>query len=173
MMRKPIALIGFMACGKTTVGTLLAAKLGAPFHDLDTFIVDKIRMPIADIFDSYGEAHFRRLEAHFLRVLSGEHDIVLSTGGGVITTTQNIAELRRHFTVVYLYITPVDVLERTRGDTTRPLLKSRHKAGKICSLYAARLKAYQAAAHITVNGRMPADNVVDQIICKLTKEGYL
>lgn len=173
MMQKPIALIGFMACGKTTVGALLAKTLGVPFHDLDTFIVDKIHMPIAEIFDSYGEAHFRRLEAHFLRVLSGERQIVLSTGGGVITTARNIEELRRHFTVVYLYITPVDVLERTRNDTTRPLLKSRHKAKRVCALYRERLRAYRSAAHIIVNARMPADQVVGQICARLTQEGYL
>ncbi len=172
-MRNPIALIGFMACGKTTIGTLLSGKLGVPFHDLDAFITEKIKMPITDIFDSYGEAHFRRLEAHFLRVLSGEKNIVLSTGGGVITTPENISELRRHFTVVYLYVTPVDVMDRTGNDTTRPLLKSKNKAQKLCALYKERLEDYERAAHIIVNARMDADNVVKQIIYKLQKQRLL
>ncbi len=83
-MSKPLSvyLCGFMGCGKSHIGRQLAAALGRRFIDLDRYIVNAEGMTIPEIFDKYGEPHFRKLEAKYIRELSGGR--IVATGGGAL-----------------------------------------------------------------------------------------
>lgn len=117
-----ICLIGFMGCGKTTVGKVLAERLGWEWTDLDAYIVQKAGKPISAIFAEEGEESFRKLEARCLEeILNRPNKGVISTGGGVIMTPINRQRLQQVKTVYLNY--PFEVLyNRISGDLERPLV---------------------------------------------------
>lgn len=118
-----IILVGFMACGKTTIGKALAEKIGYAFTDTDTLIEAQAGMSIPDIFASLGEGHFRKYEADVCQMLLKHQDgSVLSTGGGIIVNANNRALLRKAGKVIYLTVTPAQVMERVTDYTTRPMI---------------------------------------------------
>ena len=89
-MNMKISLIGFMGCGKTTVGRLLSKRLGIPFFDLDELVVEREGMSIPEIFKKKGERVFRKLESQVLKELLLKNiSFVLSTGGGTPTYLNN------------------------------------------------------------------------------------
>ncbi|MFR9189526.1 MAG: shikimate kinase [Anaerotruncus massiliensis (ex Togo et al. 2019)] len=90
-----IILCGFMGCGKTTVGTLLARRLGMEYADLDAEIEAEAGMAIPAIFAEYGEGAFPRPRARAVRALAGRADCVVSTGGGALTYPRNREVLSR------------------------------------------------------------------------------
>jgi shikimate kinase len=119
-----IFLVGLMAVGKTTVGRLLAEELAMPFFDTDRVVEEKAGAEIAWIFDVEGEAGFREREVHVVDELTARCGVVLATGGGVVLREENRRNLAARGTVVYLE-SPIDKLvERTRRDKRRPLLKN-------------------------------------------------
>ncbi len=93
-LTKPIVLVGFMACGKSTLGLSLARALGADFVDLDALVAKRARMPVAEVFARRGEVHFRRLETGALRtnLRAGR---VLAAGGGLVTIAANLRALKQ------------------------------------------------------------------------------
>jgi shikimate dehydrogenase len=116
---KNIALIGMPGCGKSTVGRLLAQKMGRPFTDIDRQIESSAGKKIPQIFAEDGEEVFRQLET---RVLAGEtkkSGMVLATGGGVVTRPENLDLLRQNSLIVYLKRELTDLI--TEG---RPLSKN-------------------------------------------------
>lgn len=146
-----LVLIGFMGCGKTTLGRSLALHSGYTFLDMDAEIERQAGMPITEIFAQCGEARFRELEHSFLQSLSAKENLVLSTGGGIVLNPDNMAILKQFGTVVFLS-PPTDVLlKRLSGDVTRPLVA--HKTpSEILALYKQRLPLYQQYADITLDG---------------------
>ncbi|MFN0037675.1 MAG: shikimate kinase [Saprospiraceae bacterium] len=116
-------LVGFMGCGKTHWGRLLAEKTGLPFLDLDRLLEEKEGKTIAEIFAEIGEAAFRALEHDTLRTLEHFPPTVIATGGGTPCFFDNMGWMNSTGTTVYLK-TPPDVLaERLRNEKeTRPLL---------------------------------------------------
>ena len=118
-----IILTGFMGAGKTTVGKLLAQKLGCPFLDTDQLIQQQAGMSISRIFAEKGEETFRSLETAILKeAWTQEEAWVLSVGGGLPMREENRRLLKRIGAVVYLRVNRDTVLRRLSGDTTRPLL---------------------------------------------------
>ena len=120
-----IYLTGFMGSGKSTVGPLVAQRLGWRFLDLDDVIVEQAGQPIPAIFEEGGEAEFRRRETDALReVAKMSSGAVVATGGGTLTQAENMERARNSGFVVYLQA-PVDVLAgRLRGTAAeRPLLQ--------------------------------------------------
>lgn len=97
-----IVLIGMPGAGKTTVGQLLAQKLGREFVDCDEVLVERAGMPIPDYFAKYGEAGFRQLETALLAELGQKSRLVLATGGGCVTRPENRDLLRQNGTVVWV-----------------------------------------------------------------------
>lgn len=123
-MSKPnIILIGLMAVGKSTVGRLLASMLGYRFLDADQVIEARAGAPIPWIFDCEGETGFRDREQQVLDEVTRESGIVLATGGGAVLRPANRALLKERGIVVLLESSIDRLVDRTRRDTKRPLLR--------------------------------------------------
>lgn len=149
---KNIILIGFMGCGKSTIGRKLEQLLGYPLVDIDHLIEQKAGRPISRIFAERGEGYFRELEAAILQQLSapGSPRRIISTGGGIVTRKRNRQLLKQLGYVVWLQA-PVDViLERTSRNHDRPLLHTGNPREKIEQLLNERLPHYHAAADLEV-----------------------
>ena len=132
-MTPKLILTGFMATGKSSVGPLVARRLGWEFVDVDTVIVAQAGKSIAQIFADHGEAHFRRLESEAVAHLTGDsrrcpqchgpHPGVISTGGGVLLDESNCAALKRAGVIVCLTARPEVVAARVeRSKARRPKL---------------------------------------------------
>ena len=145
---KNIILIGFMACGKSSVGKRLSQALDLEFLDTDELIVQKAGTSISDIFATQGEAAFRAMETECLKDLqkrSGKA-FVLSVGGGLPIREENRRLLEQIGTVVYLKVSAETVFMRVRNDKTRPLLQTPNPRGRIMDLMSARKCFYEDAA---------------------------
>jgi shikimate kinase len=146
-----IFLVGLMGAGKTSIGKLLAKRLGKAFVDSDQEIERSTGVRIPVIFEIEGEAGFREREARMLAELVRGRDIVLATGGGAVLSPQNRALLAQNGTVVYLRAAVADLWKRTRHDKNRPLLKTAEPVAKLEQLYAERDPLYREIADIIVD----------------------
>ncbi len=152
-----LALVGFMAAGKTTVGRRLAQSLGLPFYDTDAAI-ERLHGPIAEIFAREGEPAFRRYESAALRasLLAGKG--VVAVGGGAVLSTANRLLLRRRCLVVHLAVTPKTVMARTRGRHKRPVLGPTPDIDAIRRLMRERAEAYaDSDLCVAADGRPAAE----------------
>jgi shikimate kinase len=162
-----VVLTGFMGSGKTTVGRLLAERLGWTFHDLDDEIERRTGKTVPEIFAQSGEGAFRRQESAALASVLGQHHIVLALGGGAPETFTNqlLLEQTPHTAVVYLKA-PLETLvarcERQAEDsgaTERPLL------GEAKDRFARRHPIYERLArHRVTTTEMEAAEVVSAIL---------
>lgn len=163
-------LIGFMGCGKTTIGKKLADRMGMEQLDTDALIVQEAGMPVTEIFHREGEQGFRLRETKMLESLvrSGRENTVYSTGGGIVMQEENRNLLRRLGTVVLLEITPEEVIRRLGKDITRPLLQGEDRMKKVRTLMARRRKAYEDCADrkIEVSGKTP-EAIMEEILKSL------
>lgn len=156
-------LVGAPGAGKTTVGRLLAERLGLAFRDTDADIEQTAGKEIADIFYSDGEEHFRVLERSAVATALTEHDGVLALGGGAVLAAETRVLLRGH-EVVLLEVGLSAAAERVGLNRTRPVLALNPRA-QLRSLLADRLPLYAEVATRTVgtDGRSPAE-VVDAVL---------
>ncbi len=117
-----IFLTGFMGAGKSTVGPLVAERLGYTFIDLDEAVAERAGQPITVLFET-GEDAFRALESTLLREVSQQDEVVVATGGGALASETNLSLAQRAGVVVYLRVS-VDALAHRLADTAteRPLL---------------------------------------------------
>lgn len=164
-----IVLIGFMGAGKSTVGPLLAARLGWRFLDVDAHLEARTGSTIAELFAARGEAGFRRIEAEALAHLWNERELVLALGGGAIESelTRALLEQSRDVCVVFLrapFPVLVERCENQPGARSRPLLQERQT---LHSRFQSRLRHYENA-HIAVDtdGLRP-QAVADLILSRL------
>ncbi|MDB6148832.1 MAG: aroK [Chthoniobacter sp.] len=139
-------LIGFMGSGKSSIGRLIAGRLGYRFVDTDALVVRRAGQEIVDIFATHGEAHFRDLETAALESLAGEAHCVIATGGGIVVRERNHALLRRLGFVVLLTATEDVIFERVSRNSKRPLLQTANPRATISEMLAARAPLYEAAA---------------------------
>lgn len=162
---------GFMGAGKTTVGRMLAQRLGRPFIDLDDSVEQREGSTVAAIFDARGEDGFREAEHKALEALTGEPDAVVATGGGVVLREDNRSLLRELGTVVHLVVTPAEAMRRLGSAEGRPLLHGRSPEDP-AALLAARTALYAATADHSVDtvGRT-ADEVVNRIVDHIQQHG--
>lgn len=146
-----IALVGFTGAGKTTVGKTLARRYGLPCYDNDEWVEKTERMSIRDIFSSYGESHFRQLEARSIsRLLLTKSIGVLVTGGGAPLDATTRELLLAHAFVVHIAVPIEETLRRLAADTTRPLTQGGDRE-RILALYNERQHLYDFA-HQRVTG---------------------
>ena len=151
--KKNVVLIGFMGCGKTSVGIRLSYRLRRTFLDTDKHIERKQGRSISDIFASDGESVFRQMETDCIKELietAGSVSQIYSTGGGTPVKEENRALLKELGTVIYLKVSPEVVYERLKNDTTRPLLQTENPKARIEELLAARKEAYESAADVII-----------------------
>ena len=100
--KENIVLVGMPGSGKSTVSKVLATRLDRRAYDTDALIVERAGMPIPEIFEKYGEAHFRDLESEIIAELSSESGVIISTGGGAVLRKENIHRLRRNGRIYFL-----------------------------------------------------------------------
>lgn len=161
-MSRPIAvLVGAPGSGKTTVGTLLADRLGLAFRDTDTDVEALTGMTIAELFVDRGEPYFRDLEAEAVRAALESCDGVLSLGGGAVGRAETRDALARHH-VVYLDVDLPEAAKRVGMNTARPLLLGNVRA-TLGKLLDERRPLYESVATVTVatGGRTPEDIAAD------------
>lgn len=163
---KNIILIGFMGCGKTSIGIRLSYRLRRTLIDTDKMIERQQQMSISEIFSRLGEEEFRQMETRCLEQLAGQTSAqIISVGGGLPVREENRRLLKQLGTVVYLRVTPETVCKRLAGDTTRPLLQGEDPEGKVRSLMAERKACYEAAADVILDtDDMDFDAVLEAII---------
>ncbi|MDB5091538.1 MAG: shikimate kinase [Mucilaginibacter sp.] len=122
-----IFLIGFMGCGKTTLGRKLAARLGYEFMDLDQILEAQVGMSIGEYFSTHGEDAFRKLESEVLQHTKYPEHAVVSTGGGLPCFFDNMEWINAHGRSVYIQLSPKTLADRLEYEKTkRPLLRDKH-----------------------------------------------
>lgn len=159
---KSIVLCGFMGCGKSTVGKLLAKTKSYNVVDLDDYIEKEQNMSISKIFELYGEQYFRDLEHNAIKKLSAEKNIVISAGGGTLVFERNVEVCRQNSIVIYLQVSLKSIKKRLKNDTKRPLLQKPNKDEIMQEMYNARNPLYEKASQFVVDGnKLPKDVVAD------------
>lgn len=155
-----IVLIGMPGCGKTTIGKLLADKLGRKFIDIDSCIENQEGCTISQIFE-HGEQLFRRLETEAVLALENEKASVITTGGGIVKNTLNMESLHKNGVIVYID----RKLEDIAGDidiSTRPLLAK--GVQQLEKLHAERHGLYKKFSDITVKNEGLITDVIEEIV---------
>jgi shikimate kinase len=143
-----VVLIGFMGCGKTTLGARLAQMLGLKFVDMDDLIVKKAGCSIPEIFARDGEAGFRHLESAVLDELLTRQHLIISTGGGVVTVPDNIPKLRALGYVIWLDLPEAAIWSRVSRNRSRPLLRTPNPRETVRDLLEKRRPLYAAACDL-------------------------
>ncbi|MEO0768071.1 MAG: shikimate kinase [Cyanobacteria bacterium J06649_4] len=168
MKKTNVYLVGMMGAGKTTIGRKLANRLGYRFLDTDALIEQSTGQTVTDLFAAEGEAGFRAIETQVLSQVSSHTNLVVATGGGIVTQPMNWSYLH-HGVVLWLDV-PVSVLvSRLSGDSTRPLLHGVDLHGKLESLLAERGDRYALAdIRIGYEGKS-VGTTCDRIIAAIEK----
>lgn len=155
MRKANISLIGFRATGKTTVGKILADRLGWRFIDMDDLLSESFGMNISDWVRDHGWESFREAESQLLETLAGQERIVLATGGGAILRATNRETLKRRFFNVWLKASAAVLFHRLAGDPktdfSRPALTSLCLRDEIESTLRERERFYEETADLEMD----------------------
>ena len=164
-MKDNIILIGFMGCGKSSVGIKLSYRLKRTIIDTDKWIEKKQQTTVSEIFAREGEAAFRQMETDCLKeLIETAKGQIISVGGGLPMKEENHELLKKLGRVSYLKITPEAVYERLKGDTTRPLLQVEDPMQRIRELLAYRGPVYEKCADVIIE---VSDKSFDEIIAQI------
>lgn len=157
-----------MGAGKSTVGKVLAKKLGRRFLDADHVVEERCGVKIPVIFEMEGEEGFRKREAQTIRDITAEVDIILATGGGAVLLPENRKALSERGTVIYLHANPIELWHRTRDGDGRPLLKNGDPKKILEDLYTIRDPLYREIAdHVIETGKPSVNQLVNTLIMQL------
>ncbi len=160
-----IFLVGPMGAGKSTIGRLLAHRLGWEFVDLDADIERRCGANIPWIFDVEGEEGFRARESAVLEELSLEDDTVLATGGGAVLAERNREIMHQRGLVVFLKASADQLIKRTARDRNRPLLQVENREQVVRDILQYRLPLYNEVAHLVIEtDGMTPQAVVGRIV---------
>ncbi len=166
--RENIFLIGLMGAGKTTVGRMLARRLGLQFVDSDHEIELRCGVTIPVIFEIEGEAGFRLREEQAIADLTARDGIVLATGGGAVLSENNRRLLAERGTVIYLMGAPEELNRRIGNDRNRPLLAGVDRLERLRALHVLRDPIYRSIADMTVeSGVRSAQTLARELIARL------
>jgi shikimate kinase len=160
-----IVLTGFMCTGKTSVGKLLAEKLGYQFVDTDDLIEQRVGMKISDIFAVYGEPYFRDVETEVVKEVAKKDKFVISTGGGVVLRKVNMDELRKNGIIVNLTAKPETIYNRLKNQPgVRPLLNKPNPMNEIIKLLSQREEYYKNCDLRIETDNFTVEQIVQQIL---------
>ena len=170
---RSLYLIGMMGSGKSSTGRPLAERLGYGFIDADAVIEKVAGSSISEIFERDGENHFRDLETQVLRSISERHSLVVATGGGIVTRSENWGMMHQGI-VIWLDVERRQLLERLRNDSTqRPLLMTADPAETLDEILKQRRPLYdEADLTVVIESESPAvvaDGIL-QLLPKLIKD---
>ena len=148
-----IVLVGFMGCGKSTVGREIGLQLNYSLVDTDVLIEESVGKQISDIFADHGEDHFRSLETDLLGQIHSTnctHQII-STGGGLPVREENRDWIKKLGYVVWLKASVATIMQRTAKSNHRPLLKTDNAKQKVEEMLAVRNPIYNEVADLSIN----------------------
>jgi shikimate kinase len=166
-LERSIVLVGLMGVGKSTVGRRLAARLGLTFVDADAEIEVAAGMTIAEIFERFGEAHFRDGERRVIARLIGGKPGVIATGGGAFMNDTTRALILAHATAVWLDADLDTLAGRVSRRDDRPLLRGKDARAVLGDLAAVRNPVYALAPIHVLSQAAPHETAVEAIIGKL------
>jgi shikimate dehydrogenase len=166
---KRIVFCGFRGTGKTAIGKLVAQQTGLPFLDTDQLIEQKTGRSIPDIFHEDGEERFREVERGVIAELPGA-DVVISTGGGVVTDPANMEHLRRGSVMVVLHA-DIDTIEERLARKPRPPLTGLPLREEIAEMLDRRRQHYQAAADFCIDTSDTTPEAAAGTVARLVREG--
>lgn len=166
---RPIVLVGMMGAGKSAIGRRLAERLGVPFLDADAEIEKAADMTVADIFDSYGEAEFRRLEREVIKRLLRQGPCVLATGGGAWMDPDTRRAVHEIGVSVWLKAGFDLIWERVSRKSHRPLLRTEDPRGTLAALMQARDPIYAQASVTVESTDAPKESMVERVLADLAR----
>ncbi len=158
-----------MGTGKSVVGRKVAGRLGMDFIDMDILIEEKAGITISEIFDRFGEAHFRGLESETVRSLADSENKVIATGGGTIVNPENLSALKILGPVICLTATPETIYQRVRHKAHRPLLEVPDPVGRIGELLYERQPHYANADYHIPTDHGSITKTTDKILAYIDK----
>ena len=159
-----LVLIGFMGCGKSSVGRRLSGLTGHRFVDVDELVTQAAGRSISEIFSERGESYFRDLEQRALEDLVGVCGIVLSTGGGLVLRPANRETLKRIGIVAWLDADAEILFERAMRSGRRPLLQTEDPKGTFDALLSVRRNLYEITADFRVDSSRSSHDDVAQTL---------
>lgn len=156
-----IILIGMPGCGKSTIGSVLAEKLGKPYVDADAEVIRRASISIPEIFEKFGENGFRKLETEVLAEYGKQSGLVIGTGGGCVTKAENYPHLHQNGRIIWL-----------RRDLDKLPIDGRplSQQNKLETMYVARKSLYEQFSDYSVSNNHSIDATISAI---LQKEGYV
>jgi shikimate kinase len=157
-------LVGFMATGKSTFGRMIANRLGMQFIDVDSAIEHQAGMPVTEIFQTFGEAHFRQLERKFIESGHPARGCVVACGGGLVCQPGMLELLREKGVIICLSASEETILARTANRNDRPLLNTENPADRIRRLLAERTPIYQRAGTMVLTENRPFNDVAEHLV---------
>jgi len=166
-----VALIGFMGTGKSSVGIRLAERLKWKFIDTDCRIQERVGMCIPEIFQRYSEEGFRREESKVIQEVAQLNYCVIATGGGVVLREENIQKLRKSSILICLQAEPEVILQRIKGDDSRPLLNQQNPLKIIKKLLDIRGENYRCADFYVDTSHRDLDSIIEEILIYLKSRG--
>lgn len=165
MKDQNIVLVGFMGTGKTTIGRLLAKQMNWTFVDTDTTIEQEQGTVISQLFETLGEAQFRRIETDTLKRVLNARQQVIATGGGAVLAEENCRAMLQDGYVVALIANSSTIIQRVGGDQSRPLLKG-DLHGRVTSLLELRKTAYDFADVKIDTTTQSIEQIIESILTK-------
>lgn len=159
-LKSNIVLIGMPGCGKTTVGKVLAKRLGYKFCDMDSYIQEISKKTIKELFE-HGEENFRDWETKACEELSRCNKTIIASGGGVVKREKNIEILKKSCTILFID-RPVERIINDVDINSRPLLKDGKE--RLYNLYDERYELYKKAADIQILNKGYLRDTIDIII---------
>lgn len=162
-----LMLIGFMGTGKSTVAGKLKQMLQVEQIEMDALIAEEAGMSIPDIFEKFGEAHFRDLETGMLRKFKERKPVIVSCGGGAVLRDENIEIMRGQGKIILLTATPQTIYERVKDNHDRPVLNGNMNVEYISELMEKRKVRYEMAADIVI---ATDGKTVDEICNEILEE---
>lgn len=161
---KNIVLIGFMGTGKTSVGKVIAKKLGFEFVDVDEVIEKTTGMEISEIFSKFGESRFRDIEEEMIKLITQKRRQVIATGGGVVLRDENMKRLKKDGLIFCLRASENVIFERLKQTTNRPLLQVENPEERIRELLQKRMFLYEKADFCIDTEGLTPEEVAEKII---------